>query len=494
MWTFPPCRWLTARWIVTLAGLSLAGCALTPPAAVREARLVQHAAAAAHTDAAFATLNRLLPGFGGLVRKADGAVQVRLTDMEDTADARRVLSAYLQARQAPGADASTPPAFIFERGAYTWFDLLDHRDALIDALALPKVVYLDADEACNCVTVAVSSAEARPDLEKFIGSTSVPAAAVRIVERAPVAFAQTLRDEFRPIKGGVRMKFNLFLSAGPICTATAVAESAGTRGLIINSHCTRALGGVERTEIYQSGSAPFGFDQVAEESIDPDWTASMPGCPASRRCRLSDSAFATLGNQPNGALGRLARPAAMCGDTVCSVAMNNASDELTIVGKSGAPVTGDVLGKIGQTTGFTSGAVGATCVTVNVEARSIVDPANLTLMCQDVVNALLGRGDSGAPVISLLAGNKAVLAGIAWGRSDTIPPDFVFSRISAVESELGPLQFFAGQSGGGGRPPPPRNVCAVERDRCMREVSSPGEPRPQQCVRDYRACTRGVID
>lgn len=474
-----------------LAIVVLSGCAQLPRDDDPVARSVDRAAYATSIDAAFITLNRLVPSFGGLYRGAKGEVNVLLTDAAAEPAARQVVEAYLHARQAARGDVVENIPIVFAQAKHTWFDLNVYRDGLVDVLSLPDVVYLDADEACNCVTVAVANMEAKPAAERFIAQAGVPADAVRIVQHGKFVFAQTLRDQFRPTKGGVRIKFNSFLSFGGSCTATAVALRGGVPGLITNSHCTRTIGGVEQTEIYQAGTVPFGFDFVATELVDPPWTAAVPGCPAGRLCRLSDSAFAVFANPVDGALGKLALPAAMCGNTPCSLQMNNASDELTIVGTSGAPLVGDLLGKIGQTTGFTRGAVTTSCVLVNVGARSFLDPANLTLPCQDFVGAAMDHGDSGAPVFSLLQGQRAVLAGIAWGMSvGSASPEFVFSPIGAVESELGTMSLFVPAGGGGGSPRPARDDCRLERDACMREVASPHGPRPQQCVQEFRECSR----
>lgn len=486
-------RFIFGAWLPVLAIAALGGCVGLPCADDPVARSVDRAAHATSIDAAFITLNRLIPSFGGLYRGEKGEVRVLLADPAAEPAARQVIEAYLRTRQAASGHAIENIPIAFAQAKHTWFDLSAYRDGLVDVLSLPGVVYLDADEACNCVTVAVVNKEAKPAAERFIEKAGVPAGVVRIVQHAEFAFAQSLRDQFRPTKGGVRIKFNSFLSFGGSCTETAVALRGGVLGLITNSHCTRTIGGVEQTEIYQAGTVPFGFDFVATELVDPPWTASVPGCPAGRLCRLSDSAFAAFANPLDGAIGKLALPAAMCGNTPCSLQLNNANDELTVVGTSGAPVVGDLLGKIGQTTGFTRGAVTASCVLVNVGARSFLDPANLSLPCQDFVGAAMDHGDSGAPVFSLLPGQRAVLAGIAWGMSvGATPPEFVFSPIGAVESELGTMSLFVPPvgSGGGGGSRPPRDDCRLERDACMREVASPHGPRPQQCVQEYRACNR----
>lgn len=486
-------------WLPMLTIFALSGCAGLSHVDDPVARSIDHAARATSTDVAFITLNRLIPSFGGLYRGPKGDVRVALTDASAEPAARPLIEAYLRTRQLIQGNVDEIISISFESAQQTWFDLSAYRDGLVDVLSLPKVVYLDVDEACNCVTVAVENMEAKPAVEQFVKKAGVPTGVVHIVQHDKLVFAQSLRDQFRPTKGGVRIKFNSVLSFGGSCTATAVARRGSVLGLITNSHCTRNIGGVEGTEIYQAGTIPFGFDFVATELVDPPWTAAVPGCPAGRLCRLSDSAFAAFANPADGAIGKIALPAAMCGNTPCSLQMNNPSDDLTIIGTGASPLQGDLLGKIGQTTGFTRGAVTLACVMANVAARSLFDPTNLTLPCQNFVGAALDQGDSGAPVFSLLQGNRAVLTGIAWGMSvSTASPEFVFSSIGAVASELGAISVFVPPSGGGGNQPPlgggsgneppPEEGCRLERNDCMREVATRGGPRPQQCVAQFPEC------
>ena len=96
---------------------------------------------------------------------------------------------------------------------------------------------------------------------------------------------------------------------------------------------------------------------------------------------------------------------------------------------------GQTVNKIGRTTGWTFGKVTNTCVTVNVSG------SNITQICQSLVTAGVGAGDSGSPVFNWSGtGNTVRLAGILWGGSGNNL--FVFSPMSGIEKELGALTTF----------------------------------------------------
>ncbi|HYY49010.1 MAG TPA: hypothetical protein VFA17_10080, partial [Thermoplasmata archaeon] len=61
-------------------------------------------------------------------------------------------------------------------------------------------------------------------------------------------------------------------------------------------------------------------------------------------------------------------------------------------------------------------------------------------ICQDVVSAKVGSGDSGSPVFAITAGNDVQLRGILWG-GDLDGTSFVYSPIANIEraDELGPI-------------------------------------------------------
>jgi hypothetical protein len=96
---------------------------------------------------------------------------------------------------------------------------------------------------------------------------------------------------------------------------------------------------------------------------------------------------------------------------------------------------GQTVHKIGRTTGWTRGSVTGTCVTVNLSGT------NITQICQTLVSAGVGAGDSGSPVFRRQGSTSNVtLVGILWGGSGSSL--YVFSPISNIETELGALTTF----------------------------------------------------
>ena len=85
---------------------------------------------------------------------------------------------------------------------------------------------------------------------------------------------------------------------------------------------------------------------------------------------------------------------------------------------------------------WTFGTITNSCVAVNVSGSTI------TQLCQNIVNAGVGGGDSGSPVFNWSGtGSNVTLAGILWGGSSD-GTTFVFSPMSGIERELGALTTF----------------------------------------------------
>jgi hypothetical protein len=105
------------------------------------------------------------------------------------------------------------------------------------------------------------------------------------------------------------------------------------------------------------------------------------------------------------------------------------------------------LHKVGRTTGWTSGNVTNSCVTVNVSQ------SNIALLCQTIVQrsgtVIVAGGDSGSPVFRPTGSSDEVeLVGILWGGSSS-GNLFVFSPLKNIQVELGDLTATLDESGGG---------------------------------------------
>lgn len=354
-------------------------------------------------DAEFSTLAEQFPGFGGLYYDAEGRANVYLKDMSQ-ASVFLTMSPDVQIHQAD----------------FDFRELQDWRlRARPDVLALPGVVTLDVDETLNRVVVGIDR-EAEPGLrrqvEEALAFALIPREAVVIEERDAIHQMATLRDQIRPIPGGVQIHFSNFL-----CTLGFNASRGGVAGFVTNSHCTNSQGGVKRaTDYFQALSPAF----IGVEAADPDYFRGG-SCPRGAKCRFSDSAFAAYDSTGLSA-GNVIAATTSCGQFSGSITI---SGSISVTGfASGNTPVGTTVTKIGRTTGCTTGPVDESCVDVGVSGSSFV------LLCQDIVIAGVGGGDSGSPVLS--GGGNATLRGILWGGNGA-GTLFVYSPYSAVASELG---------------------------------------------------------
>ncbi len=367
-------------------------------------------------------LARGVRGFGGFFLDAQGAPTIYLRDAAERSNAARALGPFLRAS---GIDAS---AIQVKRGEFAWSDLERwHEQASVDVLALAGTVFADADEAANRLRIGVERGKgAEGQVRAALARLGIPEAAVVVEETDPVEFAVGLRDEIRPVIGGVQINFPGFL-----CTLGFNANDGTQRSFITNSHCTNTQGGVESTPYWQplQSTSPT---QIATEVEDPTYQRNIPGCPRGRRCRHSDASRALYAGSITSTLGRIARTSAP-----------NTANNLEIVGNwtlnaeaaAGAVVVGNTVNKVGRTTGWTRGTV------TNTNVTTLVSGTNIAQIGQTFVSAGVGAGDSGSPVfIGGLSGGNATLAGILWGGSGSTT--YVFSPISNIEQELGFLATF----------------------------------------------------
>lgn len=402
------------------------------------------AALAAHTiarpnpvDDELVQMGKAIPGFGGMFYDAAGYPTVYLRDP--------------QAKAALGALKSLGRDVRVLRGDYDFEQLVTWKRSLRSLLGQPGVVYLDADEASNRVVVGIDASfqaksRVREGLDKEVASRGVPGAAVvyretgsfreavgvmRIgdLEKKKPATAN-LQGDVRPVPGGVQVSF-IKLPYIYFCTATFNAYLDGAFGFVTNSHCTSDRGKVDGTR-YSQGD-PYG-PEIATEVADPGYVTGGD-CPATRKCRFSDSAFAQYDAVSTGGFRKLAKTTGR-GREEGSMVLKPASARLNVKSIGAAPLTGQVVNKVGRTTGWTYGPVVATCVDVSSSATEF------TVWCQHLVQAGTEGGDSGSPVFSWTKGSNVNLLGVLWaggsdGQGNSI---FAFSPFASIQDELGTLR------------------------------------------------------
>jgi len=226
----------------------------------------------------------------------------------------------------------------------------------------------------------------------------------------------SLQGQVRPIIGGVQINFPGFL-----CTLGFNVTNA----FVTTSHCTNTQGGTENTPYWQP-TRTVSPTQIATEAADPQYSGTLQGCPSGRVCRRSDASRAAYASGTSFTIGRIART-------------DRPGRSLTIVGDfritaEGSAVVGNVVNKVGRTTGWSQGGVTSTCVNTNVSG------SNITQLCQTWVSATVGSGDSGSPVFAIVSGSDVRLVGILWGGSGS--RTFIYSPLNQVEQELGGLTTF----------------------------------------------------
>jgi hypothetical protein len=362
------------------------------------------------------------PRFGGMfVDEEQDVVYVYSLDQSEGAAAvaeEAVTAVFGEAR--PARRIQILPARYGFRELKEWHDRLSP-----DVLAMSGVVMTDIDDRNNRLTVGVESLDSKTAVEDKLLELGVPPEAVEVVETPGVTLENSLRDRHRPLVGGLQIAFRRSGST-LLCTEGFNAVRAGIAGYVINSHCTAVQGGVESTVHHQPTIALLNANRIGVETVDPGYWIGAP-CPAGRRCRRSDSAFARRDAGVAANQGRIARTA------LGSFAWNGTSTFRIV--READPLVGQFVTKEGRTTGRTAGVVQLTCTNFNVLGT------NITQLCQSKAAYNSAGGDSGSPVFRIVnspALNDVALAGIHWGSGG------VFSTISNIQRnvfhvELGPL-------------------------------------------------------
>jgi len=365
-------------------------------------------------DERFSLVAMRVPSFGGMYLQGN-VLMVYLTNPSQAGAAAGAIQSVFGAGAVPTAGVQVLPA------RYGFAQLATWHSRMGSLFNIPGVILTDIDEKANRLKVGVESAATSFAVEARLARLGIPRAAVAVVPMQPFVQTAALRDQIRPIEGGTQIAFSIFL-----CTLGFNAVRSGVSGFVVNSHCTDVQGQNTGTQHFQPSVGNGNL--IGQEIADPPYEATR--CPlnlAGHLCRYSDSAYSQRDGTVTADQGFIART------TGANTGSLTISGQFRIVSE-GASTVGATVNKVGRTTGWTSGQVTDTCVDVLVLGSLNVD------LCQDIVGAGVGAGDSGSPVFAITSGNDVQLRGILWGGNldGTV---FVYSPIANIEraDELGPI-------------------------------------------------------
>lgn len=430
---------------ITLASVVLAACISAPepskvnPPPPDAVQPVAQATAAA-VDAA---LRNAIKGYVGLSTDPESGVRLTLSDA-GSFDAAAKIAGEVWTKVARQDGRGSPRFTIVEATAQPE-DLNTAFAKMRDVLTLPNVVFLDFDEARGCITVGIATAAAAAEVASFAAAHGVSQSVVKTAVVPRIKRVLDLQDEFRPTMGGLQIQSN-----GGTCSLGLPTWSfmRGKYGFLTASHCTEGKQGeMKGTWFAQRGGRWFWGDKIGMETLDLALfdTNSNSRCPAGRQCRFSDTAFADYDQDTLGITGRIMRPSAVCttAGTSCALTVARSTDDIRMVAGIAGLMAGDLVDKVGRTSGWTRGAITNTCTDIDVvdtDAAGNVFDTMITILCQYIVNTTSLGGDSGSPVFqfSSTTGN-GMFAGILWGGSadPTTAATMVFSPISGIDQELG---------------------------------------------------------
>ncbi len=386
----------------------------------------------------FTRLAEEIPGFGGMYYGDDGKLNVFVAgNATSPAALTRALETKLRGELL--ISAKTAPAaneMVVHQGDYDFGQLSRWYTEMWPVLGMEGVVFTDIDEASNRLRIGVEAGVSQGEIQEALAGFNVPVEAVNIEITEPIVplKGSTLRERVQPFGGGLQLVFpNPMPGFVSLCTlGFNILRDAPGRSVdyfVTNSHCTLNRGTVENTPYYQQPIAPLDPKQlIGIEVVDPPFFQ----CSATQVCRWSDAAIARYETARTPVrFGSIYRTEFFGTSGPGSIEIGGSNPNFfSITDEAPFPLGGEILDKVGRTTGWTRGPVIGTCLNVGISGLP-----NTVMLCQDFVLAAVGGGDSGSPVFQQAGDSKnATLYGILWGSGGNL---YVFSAMENIRLDLG---------------------------------------------------------
>jgi hypothetical protein len=174
---------------------------------------------------------------------------------------------------------------------------------------------------------------------------------------------------------------------------------------------------------FRQGPLSLATRIVADEVADPPYFSCQY---TGYLCRYSDAALAQYRDEfEEVKLGLIYQTTGVDNNSLVTAEKN-----FTITDERQFPIMGEVLDKVGRTTGWTRGTVIGTCVDTGVSGTN----PPVAMLCQDHVTTKSAGGDSGSPIFRPDGVKEHVtLYGILWGGGANTS---VFSALQNIRAEF----------------------------------------------------------
>jgi hypothetical protein len=368
---------------------------------------------------------REVPEFAGVYLDEQGRLEIAVTEASSGAGARDALNGLLPSRL---AQRETTTRIV----EYPFMELARYRTALREAVFdIRGVVSLGVQESANRVRIGIANETTRESVEGLLRALEIPSEAVAFEVGVSVADAALDLDDAEPsnkVQGGWRFQAE---GAG-LCTLgfTAIRRNSGRDSVVVvNSHCTD----VKQSLDNGVGGQPIWQDSIGHEVSDPSGSSCGPFTCVDADAALFEVETATFD------FGRIARTKASSGCEYCNATLeiDTTDPTIAIVARGDHTFENETLHKVGQTTGWTYGAVESTCDDYVI--------SGVKKLCSDRVDFSMKGGDSGSPVFEYNSTTgEAELRGAAWGSwtNGLGDHDGLMQDLNQIEDHLGGLVVF----------------------------------------------------
>jgi hypothetical protein len=379
-------------------------------------------------DEEFVALSKAVPGrFGGYFYGPNDQLTVYLVDLRQRHAALGVLLPALHRRypRNPQRGHPDPRSIRFLQGQYDFGELARWRNVVDqNRLRFHGIVSTDVDEARNRVVLGVEDAAAQADVRARLTAFGIPGGAVVVEVRERDHPVTTLNDSVPAVAGGYLIQW--LTGSGALGGACSLGFNAWRNDpvygweqvFVTASHCSNAKFAVDGANYYQWRTSRTS-QLIGYEIVDPPPYAD-PIC-SSSPCRWSDALVAKW-TSSRWDLGHIARTTGLGNG---SLTVDPLQPTFSILDKIGYGAVGDVVYKMGRSSGWTSATITANCVNA-YEGTTV-------LYCQEEAPFGALGGDSGGPVFSPSPYPGWVdLRGVVWGGRS-------FSDIYGIERDLGQM-------------------------------------------------------